>query len=101
MRYFFEISYDGTNYSGWQNQANALGVQQVVEESLSKLLREKISIVGSGRTDSGVHCVQQFFHVDIEKRIDLQELKQRLNSFLPRDIAIPSIAVVKPDAHAR
>ncbi len=101
MRYFFEISYAGTNYSGWQNQANAVGVQQAVEESLSQLLRKKISIVGSGRTDAGVHCVQQFFHADLEKEIDRQQLLQRLNSFLPKDIAIRSIFLVKSDAHAR
>ncbi len=101
MRYFFEISYDGTNYNGWQNQANAIGVQQVVEETLSKLLREKIVIVGSGRTDTGVHCVQQFFHADIEKEINSKELLPRLNSFLPKDIAIRSNAEVKPNAHAR
>jgi tRNA pseudouridine38-40 synthase len=101
MRYFFEITYDGSKYNGWQNQANALGVQQVVEETLSKLLRNKISIVGSGRTDTGVHCVQQFFHADINKEIERQELLVRLNSFLPRDIAIRDILPVKPDAHAR
>ncbi len=101
MRYFFEISYKGTNYNGWQNQINALGVQQVVEDALSKLLREKISIVGSGRTDTGVHCRQQFFHVDSERKIDRQPLLQRLNSFLPKDIAIRSIFQVKPNAHAR
>jgi tRNA pseudouridine38-40 synthase len=101
MRYFFEITYDGVNYSGWQNQLNALGVQQVVEEALTKLLREKISIVGSGRTDTGVHCVQQFFHADIEKEFRHTELIQRLNSLLPRDIAIRSIVEVKPNAHAR
>jgi tRNA pseudouridine38-40 synthase len=101
MRYFFEITYDGAKYNGWQNQANALGVQQVVEETLSKLLRENISIVGSGRTDTGVHCVQQFFHADIEKEMVKEELLVRLNSFLPRDIAIRDILPVKPDAHAR
>ncbi len=101
MRYFFEISYSGSNYNGWQNQANALGVQQVVEETLSKLLREKTSIVGSGRTDTGVHCVQQFFHADTEKEIERQDLLVRLNSFLPKDIAIRNILLVRSDAHAR
>jgi tRNA pseudouridine38-40 synthase len=101
MRYFFEITYDGSNFSGWQNQANALGVQQVVEETLGKLLREKISIVGSGRTDAGVHCVQQFFHVDIEKEIEAEDLLVRCNSFLPKDIAIRNIYRVKSNAHAR
>lgn len=101
MRYFFEIMYDGTNYSGWQNQANAVGVQQIVEETLSKLLREKTAIVGSGRTDAGVHCKQQFFHVDTEKKIVANDLMIRINSFLPKDIAIRSIQSVQPDAHAR
>jgi tRNA pseudouridine38-40 synthase len=101
MRYFFEIMYDGSNYNGWQNQTNALGVQQVVEESLSKLVRQNISIVGSGRTDTGVHCIQQFFHADIERKVDPDELLMRLNSYLPKDIAIRSIRGVKPNAHAR
>src|SRR5579859_6916767 len=101
MRYFFEISYDGSNYNGWQNQANARGVQQVVEETLTKLLRERISIVGSGRTDTGVHCIQQFFHADISKEIHVQDLMPRMNSFLPKDIAIRSVRRVRPDAHAR
>ncbi len=101
MRYFFEISYNGGNYHGWQSQANALGIQTVVENSLSQLLRENISIVGSGRTDTGVHCLQQFFHADITKSVDTSHLLQRLNSFLPKDIAIRSIRKVISDASAR
>jgi tRNA pseudouridine38-40 synthase len=101
MRFFFEISYNGTNYSGWQSQNNATGVQAVVEDALSKLLREEISIVGSGRTDTGVHCEQQFFHADIQNEFDEEKLVLKLNSFLPKDIAIPSIHQVKDDAHAR
>jgi tRNA pseudouridine38-40 synthase len=101
MRYFFEITYNGTHYHGWQNQRNAVGVQHVVEEALSKLLRDKISIVGSGRTDTGVHCVQQFFHADIEKEFNAIDLIHRLNAFLPKDIAIRKILPVRDDAHAR
>ncbi|MBS1489511.1 MAG: tRNA pseudouridine(38-40) synthase TruA [Bacteroidetes bacterium] len=101
MRYFFEISYNGSKYHGWQNQTNAVGVQQVVEDTLSKLMREKIEIVGSGRTDAGVHCQQQFFHADFKKELKPDDLIHRLNAFLPRDIAIRSIQKVKPDAHAR
>ncbi len=101
MRYFFEISYNGTHYHGWQNQKNAVGVQQVVEEALSKLLRKDISIVGSGRTDTGVHCIQQFFHADIEKEFKQNDLVHRLNAFLPKDIAIRNIFPVKEEAHAR
>ncbi len=101
MRYFFEISYKGTHYHGWQNQHNALGVQQVVEESLSKVFRQTVEIVASGRTDTGVHCVQQFFHANIHMQFDTVRYLQKLNSILPRDIAILSIAGVQSDAHAR
>jgi len=101
MRYFFEISYNGKNYHGWQSQLNAIGVQQRVEETMTKILREKIAIVGSGRTDTGVHCKQQFFHVDIQKEFGADDLVLRLNSFLPKDIAIRSIRKVKPEASAR
>lgn len=100
-RYFFEISYKGTNYAGWQSQHNATGIQDVVENALSKLLRIPVKIVASGRTDTGVHCVQQFFHCDIEKSFEPDTLIRRLNAFLPFDIAIRSIRPVKPDAHAR
>lgn len=101
MRYFFEIAYNGRKYAGWQNQANATGVQQVMEEALSKLLRTEIKIVGSGRTDTGVHCEQQFFHSDIEKEFDRDKFMVRINSYLPKDIAIRSIQKVREDASAR
>jgi len=101
MRYFFDICYLGTNYHGWQIQANALGIQEVVENALSKLLKEKIATVVSGRTDTGVHCKQQFFHADIITAFDSKSLIIRLNSFLPHDIAIRSIQKVSPEASAR
>lgn len=102
MRYFFEISYHGKNYHGWQSQDNALGVQTVVEKVLRQLLRDKtVAIVGSGRTDTGVHCRQQFFHADIQKTVDPTDLIRRMNAFLPRDIAIRSIRKVRSDASAR
>jgi tRNA pseudouridine38-40 synthase len=101
VRYFFEVSYVGTRYAGWQSQHNALGVQEVIESALSTLIRETTAIVGSGRTDAGVHCVQQFFHVDINRPFDPEKLQVRLNSFLPADIAIRSIREVIPDGHAR
>src|SRR6187402_2623599 len=101
MRYFFEISYNGTNYHGWQNQANAIGVQQIVEEALTKIFREEISIVGSGRTDAGVHCARQFFHADVSRDFSEESWMIKLNSLLPRDIAIRSIREVIPEAHAR
>ena len=104
MRFLFEISYAGTNYSGWQSQLNATGIQEVVEKCLSTVLRQKLTIVASGRTDAGVHCAQQFFHVDIDKAIDrggLDKLIVQMNSFLPPDIAIRSISQIKPNISAR
>ncbi len=101
MRYFFEIAYNGKNYAGWQSQANAIGVQAVVEDALAKILRKPIKIVGSGRTDAGVHCEQQFFHSDIEDTIEEEGFCIRLNALLPSDLAIYSIRKVKPDASAR
>jgi tRNA pseudouridine38-40 synthase len=65
-RYFFEIAYHGANYNGWQSQHNATGVQTVVENVLTKIFRSPVTIVGSGRTDTGVHCEQQFFHTDLD-----------------------------------
>jgi tRNA pseudouridine38-40 synthase len=101
MRYFFEISYNGTAYNGWQSQNNATGVQSIVENALSTILREPLPIVASGRTDTGVHCIQQFFHADVAKEFDRDKLIVQLNSFLPRDISIRSIRKVKPAASAR
>ncbi len=101
MRFFFEITYNGTEYHGWQNQPNAISVQQVVEDSMTKVFGRKTTIVGSGRTDTGVHCVQQFFHADVDKEFDEAVWLVKLNSILPRFIAIRSIVPVKPDANAR
>lgn len=101
MRYFFEIAYHGANYNGWQSQKNAIGVQTVVEEVMSKIFRAPVSITGSGRTDAGVHCEQQFFHTDISREFDPSDVLLKLNSFLPRDIVIKSVRQVTPDASAR
>lgn len=101
MRYFIELSYHGKNYHGWQLQPNAESIQEVLENSLSLLLRASISVVGCGRTDAGVHASQYFLHFDIEKTLDEDQLKFKLNAFLPNDIAIIRIFLVKSDAHAR
>lgn len=101
MRYFFEVSYKGTNYNGWQSQPNALGVQEVIEKALSTVLREEIEIVGSGRTDTGVHCVQQYFHVNINANFKEAWLLFRLNKYLPADISLNGVFPVKEEAHAR
>lgn len=101
MRYFIELSYNGKAYHGWQNQPNAVSVQGTLEEALSVLLRTKVKIVGAGRTDAGVHAAQMFAHFDITSIIDIAELVYKLNSILPKDIAIHNLYRVKEDAHAR
>lgn len=95
-----EVSYDGTKYHGWQRQNNATSVQEVIEDALETVLKSKVVIVASGRTDAGVHAKQQFVHFDFEK-LDCDKLTYRLNSFLPREIAVKRTFEVKEDAHAR
>lgn len=101
MRYFLELSYNGKAYHGWQKQPNAISVQEVIEKALSTLLRETVAIVGAGRTDAGVHAKQMFAHFDTEHEFDETNLKFKLNSFLPNDIAIQRVFKVTPKVHAR
>ena len=101
VRYFLELSYNGAGYHGWQNQPNAISVQEVIEKALSVLLRKKTAIAGAGRTDAGVHAKQMFAHFDAETDLDLINLVFKLNSILPNDIAIHDVFKVKTDAHTR
>jgi tRNA pseudouridine38-40 synthase len=101
LRYFIELSYNGKAYHGWQNQPNAISVQEVVEKALSTILKTKISIMGAGRTDAGVHASQMFAHFDFEGNFEVKDLVYKLNSFLPQDIAIQDIFEVKPEIHSR
>jgi tRNA pseudouridine38-40 synthase len=101
MRYFIELAYQGAAYSGWQRQPNAPSVQQTIEEALGVLLKSEIVILGAGRTDAGVHARQMFAHCDIETAFDPEQLKDRLNSYLPADIVIYRIFAVSDQAHAR
>ncbi|MDP5081465.1 MAG: tRNA pseudouridine(38-40) synthase TruA [Winogradskyella sp.] len=101
MRFFIELSYNGKAYHGWQNQPNAISVQEVLEKALSTLLKKTIAIMGAGRTDAGVHASQMFAHFDFEDEIDFESLIYKLNSFLPKDIAIVDIFEVNSEAHAR
>lgn len=101
MRYFIQLAYNGKAYHGWQIQPNAVTVQETIENALSTLLNTKLSIVGAGRTDTGVHASQMFAHFDYEKELLREDLKYKLNSFLPNDISIQEIFEVNPEAHAR
>ena len=101
MRYFIQLSYNGSSYHGWQIQPNAVTVQETIQDALSKLLNTNISITGAGRTDTGVHAFQMFAHFDVDETLDTENLTFKLNSFLPKDIAIQSIFQVNADAHTR
>ncbi len=104
MRYFIRLSYDGTAYHGWQVQENAVTVQAVLEEALRLRAGMKGSVTGCGRTDSGVHAGEFYAHFDLEKanhEFDAGELCNRLNSYLPDDIAVQRIFPVQPGAHSR
>ena len=100
MRYFIELSYDGTPFVGWQRQPAGDSVQSCLEDALSILFRKPLSVVGAGRTDAGVHAHQLFAHVDIDDHID-KDLTFRLNKLLPKEIAVRNIIPVTQDAHAR
>ncbi len=101
MRYFLELSYNGTNYHGWQIQPNAISVQEKINEGLSKLLKFPINVMGAGRTDAGVHALQMYAHFDIETEVETVVILDKLNSFLPDDIVIHSIFRVDDKAHTR
>ena len=101
MRYFIEFAYKGTNYHGWQYQPNASSVQETLTKALSTILKTEIEIVGAGRTDSGVHAKQMFAHFDYDLEIEILHLTHKLNSFLPKDIAVLNFHEVHDEAHAR
>jgi len=100
-RYFMHLSYRGTPFHGWQSQPNAISVQSVVEDALSKVLRQPTKIVGAGRTDTGVNARMMIAHFDSPEIADKIATVHRLNAIVGRDIAIHSICEVNSDAHAR
>ena len=114
MRYFIELSYDGTAYHGWQIQPNGESVQGVLQRALSTLMRQEIVVTGAGRTDAGVHAAMMVAHFNVEDPLPTPPVREgreaqsaedylvyRLNGMLPPDIAIHRIYPVADDAHAR
>lgn len=101
QRYFITLSYDGTAYHGWQIQPNGVSVQEVLERSLSTLLRETVNVTGAGRTDAGVHGRMMVAHFDCNKAFDREQLVYKLNRLLPRDVSVSRIDPVGEDLHAR
>ena len=101
MRYFLEISYNGSTFHGWQIQPNAITVQETIENALKTLLKEEIKIIGAGRTDTGVHAKHMCAHFDYNKKFELSQLRINLNSFLNKEICIKDLYKVNDDVHAR
>ena len=101
MRYFIHIGFDGTDYRGWQRQEETRNtVQEVIEQTLSKLFKKQISLYGCGRTDAGVHASQYVFQIYLEAA-PLFDLKFRLNKNLPDGIAVFEIVEVNQEQHCR
>lgn len=104
-RYFLHISYDGTNYSGWQRQKNSHSVQAELELALNKILKQsQVITTGCGRTDTGVHARNFYLHFNIEGGLSAeqaQEMMFKLNLMLPRDIGLYALYSVSDKAHTR
>ena len=101
LRYFVKLAYNGTQYHGWQHQPNAASIQETLNKAFSVLLNSKVTIMGAGRTDTGVHAREMYAHFDFETPIDAARLVQKLNSYLPKDIVIYTIIPVHEQAHSR
>lgn len=102
QRYFIYLSYDGTAYHGWQIQPNGISVQECLNSMLGYALKQKVFVVGAGRTDAGVHARLMVAHFDTEIEVgNLNVLTEKLNRMLPPDISIQQIVKVRNDAHAR
>lgn len=119
-RYFITLSYDGTRYHGWQVQPNGISVQEVLEDGLAKLLRQRVELTGAGRTDAGVHARKMVAHFDLDEQASClsprdgrpalqaceteewaRQLAYKLNRLLPQDIAVHGVKPVPDCLHAR
>lgn len=101
MKYRMNLSYDGTNYSGWAIQPNSISIQELIQKALQTILRIETPIVGSGRTDAGVHARFQVAHFSSSEPLNLSTLLYSLNGLLPPDIRVHEIFPVSEDFHAR
>jgi tRNA pseudouridine38-40 synthase len=95
------LEYDGTGFSGWQVQPAARTIQGVLQDAISVMMGEHVTVVGSGRTDAGVHALGQVVHADIPKEIPSWNIMMGLNSALPGDIRVLECTDVSPDFHAQ
>ncbi|SEG07704.1 tRNA pseudouridine38-40 synthase [Caloramator fervidus] len=95
------IEYDGTRYCGWQRQKNGISIQEVIEKAIEKLTKEQVELIGSSRTDAGVHARGQVANFYTNTTIPSDKICYALNSILPQDIAIIESCEVPMDFHSR
>jgi tRNA pseudouridine38-40 synthase len=100
LRYFLDISYKGTSFHGWQRQPNAYTVQEALEQAMKVLLQEEVQVTASGRTDTGVHALQQMVHFDTVHSLN-QDFTYKLNHILPESIVANHLYEVSNEAHSR
>ncbi|MFI5333695.1 MAG: tRNA pseudouridine(38-40) synthase TruA [Chlamydiales bacterium] len=101
FHYKITLAYDGTSYSGWQLQSNAVSIQDLLQQAAAIVLRKMVHITGSGRTDAGVHAKGQVAHFTFDEKLDPFRLLASLNGILPLDIRILAIEETTPEFHAR
>ena len=101
MRYFIDLSYNGSAYHGWQIQPDVVTVQSELNHALSTVLRTPLECMGAGRTDTGVHAKMMIAHFDFDKQIDAKDIVYKLNVYLPKDIHVNTIKEVHTETHAR
>jgi tRNA pseudouridine38-40 synthase len=99
--YKLTIQYDGSKYSGWQIQAGCCTLQQAITDSIKTLTSQKVNLIGSGRTDSGVHALGQVANFKVEQQLDITKFRYSLNSVLPKDISIIKMNTTPENFHAR
>jgi tRNA pseudouridine38-40 synthase len=95
------IEYDGTNYLGWQKQPRGITVQEALQSTLEKILKDKVNLIGSGRTDSGVHALAQVANFKTNSTMTTKQFQKALNSFLPKDIIVRDAQEVDLDFHSQ
>jgi tRNA pseudouridine38-40 synthase len=100
-RYFIEVAYKGTRYSGFQVQENAITIQYEIEKALQVLHRVPVQLTGSSRTDAGVHAYQNYFHFDFDDEKINPQFVYKMNAILPGDVVVKSIRQMHSEAHAR
>lgn len=101
QKFLIKIAYDGSCFHGWQIQPNGISVQEVLEKALERIAKTQISVVASGRTDTGVHALSQFAHFYFPIRMSVEQLRLALRTKLPDSIRVTEVYLIKEELHAR